>query len=163
MNYARTDARPRAYSLIPWLFPGGLLLVVGVNTVLLVLALNSWPGQVSINAYDEGRHYDRLLAQEAAIEALGWHVSAGLAPGAAGVLEVRYADREGRALTGLAPTAILTRPVGDPVRLTSQLLESAPGLYEAKVVLPHRGVWQVHIEAGNAPYHHEVDLRLMAP
>jgi nitrogen fixation protein FixH len=156
-------ARTRSYSLIPWFFPGGLLLVLGVNTVLLILALNSWPGRVSTNAYEEGRQYDRLLAREAAIEALGWQVSARLVPGEPSLLEVRYVDREGRALTGLAPTAVLTRPVGDPVRLTHRLVESRPGFYEAKVVLQHRGIWQLHIEAGDASNRHEADTRLMAP
>ena len=163
MNAPKADMRSRPRSLIPWFFPGGLLLVLGVNTVLLILALNSWPGRVSANAYEEGRQYDRSLAREATIDALGWHVSARLVPDGADLLEVRYVDRSGQALTGLAPIADLTRPVGDPVRLTTQLSESRPGLYEAKIVLPHRGLWQLHVEAGNAPNRHETDIRLMAP
>jgi len=163
MNKPPTGTPTRSYSLIPWFFPGGLLLVLGVNTVLLILALNSWPGGVSTNAYEEGRQYNRLLTREAAVKALGWQVSARLVPGEPSVLEVRYVDREGRALTGLAPTAVLTRPVGDPVRLTPRLVESTPGFYEAKVVLPHRGVWVLHIEAGDAPNRHEADTRLLAP
>jgi nitrogen fixation protein FixH len=148
-------------SLIPWLFPGGLGLVVAVNMVLLWFALGTFPGLVETNSYERGRHYNEVIERAAAIAALGWHVDVELL--ADGVVVARYRDRDGKPIGGLDPRATLTRPVGDPVRIEVRLREGSAGEYRAEIVLPHHGLWDVNIVAGARPVPHEMTARVNVP
>jgi nitrogen fixation protein FixH len=147
-------------SIIPWLFPAGLGLVVLVNMVLLWFALGTFPGVVTGNAYERGRKYNQVLAQDAAIAALGWHVDVGFQAGHGDAVVVRYAGPDGKPITGLEPRAIFARPVGDPVRLEARLREDAPGVYKADLALPHRGLWDVTVIAGARSVAHHATARI---
>ncbi|TXL71825.1 FixH family protein [Vineibacter terrae] len=147
-------------SIIPWLFPAGLGLVVLVNMVMLWFALGTFPGVVAGNAYERGRKYNQVLAQDAAIAALGWHVDVGIERGQGEAVVARYVGPDGKPISGLDPRAILTRPVGDPVHLEVRLREEAPGVYRAGVALPHRGLWDVALAAGTGPVAHQASARI---
>lgn len=147
-------------SLIPWLFPGGLALVVLVNMVMMWFALDTFPGVVTSNSYERGRKYDHVLERDAAIAALGWRVDIALLAQDGGVLSIHYVDRDGRPIAGLQPHAVLSRPVGDPVRIEVLLRETAGGVYQARVALPHRGQWDVHVVTPARPVPHEANIRL---
>ena len=147
-------------SIIPWLFPAGLGVVVLVNMVMLWFALGTFPGVVSGNAYERGRKYNQVLARDAAIAALGWHVEVGVVVGSGDAIVARYNGPDGKPIPGLAPRAVLTRPVGDPVHLEVRLQEDAAGVYRAEIALPHRGLWDVFLTAGAQPVAHQVTARI---
>lgn len=157
MDIATPATKSRA-SLVPWLFPAGLGLVVAVNMVMLWFALTTFPGVATRNAYEEGRGYNRVIARDAGIAELGWRVTVRVVDGGA-ALEAAYVGRDGAPLKGLAPTAVFTRPVGERATLEAALSETAPGVYRAAVALPLRGVWTVRLTAGA----HETVARVMAP
>ncbi len=150
-------------SIIPWLFPGGLGLVIVVNLVMLWFALGTFPGMVTRNAYEEGRRHNEVLRRDAAIAALGWRVTVVLSPQDGGTVEIRYHDRFNQPISGLEPQATLSRPVGDPVRLPMALREEQPGIYRATLALPHRGAWDVHVVAAAAAVPHETTRRVTVP
>lgn len=133
-------------SIIPWLFPLGLALVVAVNAGLLWFALRTFPGTVERNAYETGRQYNRLLQADAQREHRGWQVEISLSPADASI-EARYRRADGTPIEGLAPRLAARRPVGDPVVLSLPMQRVAAGLYRARPDWPHRGLWQLQLQA----------------
>ena len=48
---------------IPWVFVGGMGLVIGVNAILVWFALTTFTGVTTPRAYDRGRTYNDVLAE----------------------------------------------------------------------------------------------------
>ena len=67
---------PRRSRWIPWVFVGGMLVVVLVNGMLIYSALSSFTGLTVSGAYDRGRTYNNVLVEAARQDALGWITSA---------------------------------------------------------------------------------------
>lgn len=137
------------YRWIPWSFAGALGVVVMVNGALAYFALTSSTGLVTEHPYESGNDYNRVLAAAAAQDALGWRGTlAFTATGAeAGEIAVELADRAGRKLTGLAVTALVTRPVGPLPDTRLALAEAEAGRYRSPVALTGPGQWDVQIVA----------------
>lgn len=108
---------PNRSRWIPWVFVGGMLVVVVVNGVLIFSALSSFTGLTVSGSYDRGRTYNNVLAEAARQDALGW---------------VPRFVLEGERLTLTVAT-----PTGAPVdgRLEAQLLRPLDG---ERVALPER-------------------------
>ena len=104
MSALRTPGRDR---WIPWVFVGGMLLVVLVNAIMVYFALSTFPGLTTPNSYDRGRAYNQVLAEAARQDALGWTATVTLR-GERILLSVT--DREGRAVEGVLE-AELRRPL----------------------------------------------------
>ena len=102
-----TVIEPRRSAWIPWVFVGGLLLVVAVNAVLVVTAVGSFTGLTTGRSYDRGRAYNHVLAEAARQDALGWTDKVTLS---AGVLRVAVRDREGNPVAGRLE-GVLHRPI----------------------------------------------------
>ena len=157
MDIATPAARARG-SIVPWLFPAGLGLVVAVNMVMLWFALTTFPGVATRHAYAEGRAYNRVIARDAGIAELGWRTTVRVVD-SGGAVEAVYVGRDGAPVAALTPRAVFTRPVGERASLEVALSETEPGVYRAAVALPLRGVWAVRLTAGA----HEAVARVMAP
>lgn len=113
------------------MFVGFFLVVIAVDTVFTVMAIRTFPGQVSGTPYEDGVAYNRKLAQLSAQARLGWRASA--QGGEGGAVEVRIQDRDGAPVSGLAVQARLERPATEAGRKTTALAETAPGTYVARV------------------------------
>lgn len=113
---------PNRSRWIPWVFVGGMLVVVVVNGVLIFSALNSFPGLSVSGSYDRGRTYNNVLMEAARQDALGW---------------TPRVVQEGERLTLTVVTAAGTLVVG---RLEAQLLRPLDG---ERVTLPE------HNDAGH--------------
>jgi nitrogen fixation protein FixH len=131
-----------------------LLLVVGffatvlaVNGVMVWLALGSFPGMVSDNAYREGLAYNHVLEAREAQRALGWRVAIEFTGTAPTRIEASFADRDGHPISGLRATALLRRPVARGNDRTVEMREVAAGIYRAEMALPLPGNWQLELEA----------------
>lgn len=103
--------------------------VIAVNAGFVVMAVRTFPGEVSATPYEDGLLYDRSLAQLRAQERLGWRATAAAEPGAVAV-EVR--DRTGKPVAGLAVTGDLQRPATETGRITLTFHETLPGRYLAR-------------------------------
>ena len=66
------DFDPKRSTWIPWVFVGGMALVVLVNLVLVYAALSTFTGVTTGKSYDRGRSYNQVLAEAARQDALGW-------------------------------------------------------------------------------------------
>lgn len=89
---------------IPWIFVGGMLVVILVNGVLIFSAISTFTGVSVGQAYDRGRSYNQVLAEGARQDALGWTLRATLEGER---LTVTARDRAGNPITGVLGAHLL--------------------------------------------------------
>jgi nitrogen fixation protein FixH len=137
--------------------------VMAVNAVMVWLALGSFPGLVSANAYREGLAYNRTIEAREAQRVLGWQVTVDAAErGNPRRIEARFLDRGGAPLRELDVTARMVRPVVRGADRTIVLREVAPGIYRADDTVPSVGHWRLEIDArkDDRAWHMERELWL---
>jgi nitrogen fixation protein FixH len=163
MNQAAISA-PRGFRLTGWhvlaIFVAFFATIMAVDATFTVLALRTFPGEVSVTPYEDGLLYNKKLAQVASQERLGWRAGAAAEPGRV-VLEFR--DRAGAPLRGLAVTGKLERPATEAGRKTVAFREITPGVYAAA---PGglAGAWDLTAEARDREGHSfEAERRLLWP
>jgi nitrogen fixation protein FixH len=103
-------------------------LVIATDSYFVVLAVKTFPGEVSATPYEDGLAFNRSLAQLHAQEKLGWRATAAAESGAVAV-ELR--DRADQPLRGLTVTGELQRPATESGRRTLSFQETRPGRYVA--------------------------------
>ena len=134
---------------IPWLFIGGFVLVLAANGVLIVIAVSTFTGLETTNAYEKGLAYNDSLAAAAAQEKLGWQ--AGFTATSQGErraeLALTLTDRLGNPIRRAEVRAMLLRPVQEGHDLSLRLTEQGEGRYRTVVELPLVGQWDVHLVA----------------
>jgi len=142
---AQTRKKPRQRSWwIPWTFVGGFVVIISVNIVLVVYALESWSGLETDQAYDRGLAYNRVLAASEAQAARGWQSSIGYADNQLGVT---LRDRSGRGIEGLRVWATFVRPTHEGADQTLELADLGSGRYSAPPTQLAPGNWDVRIRA----------------
>ena len=143
-----TGARQLTGRHVLYILLVGFGIVFAVNGVMAWLAIDSFPGLVSKDAYREGLEYHRTIEAMRAQEKLGWQVDVAVAgTGNARAVTARFRDRDGHPIGGLRVNAALVRPVAAGSDRQTVLDETAPGDYRAQVVLPALGNWQLDVEA----------------
>jgi nitrogen fixation protein FixH len=156
--------RPRG-SWIPWLFVAFLLVILTANGALIWLAIGSWTGVATEEAYDKGLAYNRNLDAARAQAALGWRseletrVTQGLSA------EIRFAltDARGSPIDDADVVAVFERPAQPEADFRLTLAGRGGGVYGTAFELPLAGLWRLHLTArrGEALYVRDdrVDLR----
>ena len=158
------DTGPRSARLIPWLFVGGMLIVIAVNGALVYFAATTWSGIAVDRSYERGLAYNQALAAQAREEALGWTVDARLQPdGPAAELVVKAVDRDGRPLTDLQVETVLERPLGAPDARRLSLAPTSRGTYATELSALESGQWDAHIRLARGNERLHVSRRLLAP
>jgi nitrogen fixation protein FixH len=146
MSATDTPARP-GFTIRGWHVLAGIsaffAVVIGVDASFTVIALKTFPGQVSVTPYEDGLLYNRRIAQLEAQERLGWRAAAEASPGE---VVMTFRDRAGRPLTGLALAGRLERPATEAGRVTLRFAETAPGRYVAPAGRLS-GAWDLTAEA----------------
>ncbi|MFC7473373.1 FixH family protein [Dankookia sp. GCM10030260] len=147
-----TTISPRRSAWIPWVFVGGMLVVVAVNGVMVFAAVDTFTGVTTGSAYDKGRAYNHVLAEAARQDALGWRDHVTLSDG---VLRVTVRDRDGKPVAGRLD-GVLRRPVeGTEQRLAAEAV--APGEWLAPAAL-RAGQWEARLRL-TAPDGNRRDIR----
>lgn len=132
---------------------GGLLaffgVVLAVNGVFVYLALSSWTGIDTEDAYSRGLAYNDVLAAAAAQRKLGWRVDVDIANSAPRTARIAFdaRDASGLAVEGLAVEAAIRRPTDEQLDRRVPLASAAPGRYLGEVTLPRAGNWDVRLIA----------------
>ncbi|MEZ5931625.1 MAG: FixH family protein [Alphaproteobacteria bacterium] len=162
----RSDAdqsRPTAGGRwIPWLFVGLFLVVLAANGTMIGVALSTFNGLETTNAYEKGLAYNASLAAAAEQEQLGWTVSLqSRSVGARKVeLAVDLADRLGQPIRSAEVRAELDRPLQQGHEQTILLAEQVPGRYQADLDLPLAGQWTVRLIAEARDHRYQLAERI---
>ena len=148
---------------IPWLFVGGFAIVFVVNGIMLTIALDSFTGIETEQAYKKGLAYNEQIDAAERQAALGWQVA--LAAEQSGPGEARItleiADSAGQPLDGAEVVASLIRPTQAGHDRSEALPRSAPGRYGATVALPLEGLWDLRVEIRHERGRYRVTERLV--
>jgi nitrogen fixation protein FixH len=151
-NDAATSARPltgRAVLIAMLVFFG---IVIGVNGVMIALAIGTMPGLENDKPYQAGIAYnseiDAARAQAARRWSVATHVSRDGQGRATATVTARNAG--GVPMTGLDVTVRLLRPTDQRGDHTVELRERGPGIYEGDTAGVAAGAWDVEISAARA-------------
>lgn len=138
---------------IPWLFVAGFAVVVGVNAIMISFAVGSFSGLYTPKPRERGLHYNSVVVEQKARDALGWRIDATWRA-ETGRLEVAVADAAGRPLGGARVFAELVRPVEKRPPVGVTLAPVGDGKFTGHVDLPMRGNWDldVVVERGGDRY-----------
>jgi len=161
---ALTSKRARGW-WYPWLFVGGMLVVVAVNAVLITMAIGTFPGLQTEEYYRKGLAYNQVLAAAEEQARRGWrvHVAFDAKDDRAGDLIVHVSDREGYPLDSLQIKARLIRPTHEGYDKSVVLERVAAGHYRRHLTLPLAGQWDVRIVASRDGQRHQDTQRIMIP
>jgi len=126
---------------------GFFAVVIALDSLFVTWAVQTFPGEVSTRAYEDGLAYNRTLAARQEQKALGWtaKVLQGAQPGA---VRVAFAGPSGETLDGLAVKAAFTRPATDEGGREAALRNSGGGTYTGQVPL-EAGAWDVKLTAAD--------------
>ncbi|MGI9433575.1 MAG: FixH family protein [Geminicoccaceae bacterium] len=140
-----TRTGDRSGHWIPWVFFGVFLLVLAANGTLIVIAVSTFTGLETTNAYEKGLAYNDRLAAVAEQESLGWKAALDVAPtgGQRVALALELSDRLSQPITGADVEAVMMRPVQAGHDRTVRLEEQGNGRYVADATLPFSGQWDV--------------------
>jgi nitrogen fixation protein FixH len=159
------EADPRRGRWIPWLFVAGLTLTFAVNGVMVWLALDSWTGLTTEDAYAKGLAYNRTIAERAAEAALGWQAAIAFHPHgpSRGRIEATLSESSGDRLNGLEIELVLRRPTNQGHDQSLRLAARGDGRYDASVTLPLAGQWDAVLEARRGGDRFTARARLFVP
>lgn len=134
------DFDPNRSRWIPWVFVGGMTVVVLVNLVLVYAALSTFTGVTTGRSYDRGRAYNRVLEEAARQDALGWSARVTLD---GGLLSVVATDREGLPVGGRVQ-GVLHRPL-EGAEIPLDFAAAGPGRFIAAAAPPASGQWEARL------------------
>lgn len=141
---------------IPWVFVGGMLLVVVVNGFMVWAALSTFPGLTTGQSYDRGRAYNQVLEEAARQDALGWTARASLREGR---IAFAVTDREGRTVEGVLDAHLLRPLEGTRVELGAATAREGFDLPELRV-----GQWDLRGRFTDGHGRHlDIRQRLLIP
>jgi len=163
-------ARPRQPGWwYPWIFVGGMLVVIAVNGVLITLAVSTFSGLETEEHYRKGLAYNQALAAAEAQERRGWQMALTFTPESSadgkrqGDLAVTFVGKDGRPLENLEVEAVLRRPAREGFDVAVVLDQRSGGVYGAAVSLPLPGQWEAHVHAYRDGDNFQESRRLSVP
>ena len=127
-------------------------IIIAVNSVMVSLALKSFPGEDQKKSYMQGLDYNQTLEQRAEQAAQGWRLL--LIDGteisvSATSLKVKLVADHDRPVRGQILTGTMRRPATDREDVSLTFVEDKEGLYIAQLPSLTAGAWQVKIQTGD--------------
>lgn len=129
---------------IPWLFVAGFAVIIAVNATMVAFAVGSFSGLYTPQPRDRGLHYNEIVAERDARDALGWQIDVAWRA-ESGRLDVSVRDAAGQPLAGARIAAELVRPAEKRPPLPVLLAAVESGRFAGDVVLPARGNWDLDL------------------
>ena len=108
-------------------------LIAAMNAVLIRLAVSTFGGVETENAYQAGLNFSREIAAAEAQDALHWQVKATVSAGTeTTIVELVARDADGRPLAGLDASAQLVHPTDRRGDLAVALDERTSGMFRGR-------------------------------
>ena len=134
---------------IPSCFFGMFFVIFAANAAMVGVALNSWRGLVTTDAYNKGVAYQQAIEAEQREQELGWSVDLSVdtpRPKRADVL-VSLTGADGAPLEADSVRVGFVRPTQEGYDSVHTLTALGGGKFAKSVSLPLRGLWDLRIEA----------------
>ena len=151
----------------PWLFVGGMGVVVVVNGILVYFALGTWTGLETDDHYKKGLAYNQDLAATQAQQERGWEATLtvgdqaqdGRLFGAA----VTFRDIARKPLDGLTVRLRAERPTHEGYDTAVEMTPHGGGLYKGRIVLALPGQWAMRLVAARGKDQFQTVERIQVP
>lgn len=134
------------------IFIGFFLLVFLANGIMTFVAIDTFSGVETQDAYRKGRDYNDTLQESRNQAALSWQASLN----AVSLGDNRLAigvdvfGKEGTALRGAAVELTLLRPTVKGMDVVVTLPETSPGIFASEIVVPAAGNWKALVTVTSA-------------
>ncbi len=147
-----TGARPLTGRTVLVALLGFFGVVIGVNGVMIALAIGTMPGLETEKPYQAGVAYNAEVDAARAQAARGWNVASHVSRDAQGraSVSVTVRDANGIPISGLDIAVRLLRPADQRGDRTIELSEREPGTYRGETADMPAGAWGVEIDAARA-------------
>ncbi|MBF0560580.1 MAG: FixH family protein [Alphaproteobacteria bacterium] len=146
----------------PYIYVGVFCVVVAINGIMVYIAVTTFSGLATEDAYDKGVAYNQQIAEAQREKELGWHLALTVTPRlgqlaggkassqVAADVALSVQDASGRPVNGLTVEAEVRRPSVGGFDQHLVLADHGGGHYDAGAVLPLRGQWDVLIVASRS-------------
>ena len=126
--------------------------VIGVNVMMMQLAIKTLPGTEVDSAYSASLGYEKEIAAARDQDARHWQVDANVerAADGAAVLRVEARDKDGKPVTGLKFQGRFERPADKRADLSVALAEVGIGIYRGSAEKVAPGQWDLVLEGDGA-------------
>jgi len=123
--------------------------VIGVNMIMMRLAIQTLPGTEVDSAYSASLAYENEIAAARDQNARNWKVDAHIQRGADGgaTLQVEARDENGKPMSGLKFEGRFERPTDRRADRPVALAEMGIGIYRGSAPLIAAGQWDLVLEA----------------
>lgn len=145
-----TGRRPITGRDVWWGIFGFFAVIFAANGLMVWLALATFTGVETENAYQKGRNFNQVLEAARRQQALGWQVAIERQPlmtGRGQQVTARYRDADGRPLNGLDIVGTFRSPVQADADRTAAFTSVGTGIYRGQFELPRPGRWELRLRA----------------
>lgn len=128
----------------PFMLLGLLLVSVGANVYLIIRATNDPSFAVEPEYYEKAVEWDRIQAERAASDRLGWAMDVDAGRDA---LRIELRDALGRPVEGAEVEVIAFHNARAADRIRAHLLPRGRGVYELERAFGRPGIWEYRFAA----------------
>jgi nitrogen fixation protein FixH len=152
MNPVHNSPKRLTGRLVLFLLLGFFGIVIGVNMILMWLAIQTLPGTDVESAYRASLAYEKEIAAARDQDGRKWHVDARVERAANGgaTLRVEARDDSGRPLSGLKFQGRFERPTDRRADQAVMLAETGIGIYSGNANLIAPGQWDLVLQGDRA-------------
>ncbi len=133
---------------IPYYIIGFFIFLMLLLGGFIYIAIRGYPGEVLNDSYQQGLHYNRIIAESDTQDKLGWNGDIGFTANDLNVrLTFTLADRNGKPITHADTKAWFIRQTLAGHDQEIALTPDGKGGYNGKTALAWKGDWEVHVSA----------------
>jgi nitrogen fixation protein FixH len=152
MSRTPVSQRPLTGAKVLFMLLAFFGVVIGVNMIMMRLAIQTLPGTDVDSAYSASLAYEKEITAAHDQDARNWKVDADIRRGADGgaTLEVEARDGSGRPVSGLKFRGRFERPTDRRADLPVALAEIGIGIYRGSAPVIAPGQWDLVLEGDAA-------------
>jgi nitrogen fixation protein FixH len=167
LNFQKISQASRDGRRNPWVIGWFALLgiVLGVNAVMILLAVVTNPGLVVEDYYEQGRAYEKnVLKRIAARDDLSWEMRLDTPKRIIADVPDAYRfvvlNKHGRPLQNAAVKLVAYRPSDAHADFAAPMNEVTYGEFHADIAFPLKGVWDINIQVTHPDGQYDLTQRV---
>ncbi len=152
MNAVQDSPRPVTGRMVLFMLLGFFGVVIGVNLIMMRLAIQTLPGTEVDSAYSASLAYRKEIAAAHDQNGRNWHVDAQVqrAPNGGATLRVEARDNNGQPVSGLKFLGRFERPTDRRADQAVTLAETGIGIYSGNAAPIAPGQWDLVLQGDKA-------------